>query len=465
MLDVTLLERLRQIPGLDIDTRDHEREAHAYDALAGGRAAAVRGAVTPAAVARPRTTDAVSALLAAAQATRTPVTVQGAATGLMGAARSLHEGIVLDMSAMTEVRAVDADAQAVWVEAGATIAQVNAALEPHGIFVAHDPWTVSIATVGGTISTNGLGFLGGKYGSMGQQVLGVEAVLADGTVFRTPAVRPRSVGPDLTSLVIACEGQFAVITAAALRTFPVPEARLLAGVRFDSFEQGFGALLALRGAGLTPAILDFGDRHPSPAGEATPATLYLGFDGCRDEAEAAMRRARSECASAGGSRIADDEVATFWDGRHEIAEGFARRRAAGERARPSAQGHSFDYVHVALPASRVLEYRHRALKVARARDVTVVETGLWVSPELFSIVLTAEPGAGSDAAGRTAAVVDECLRLAHQCGGSMEYCHGAGVRLAHLMREEHGAGLDVMRRMKQALDPAGILNPGKLSLS
>ncbi|HXK33651.1 MAG TPA: FAD-binding oxidoreductase [Dehalococcoidia bacterium] len=465
MLQTKLVDLLGEIADLDIETRPAELEAHAYDALGAGRAASAPDAVTPAVVARPRTTGAVSALLRLAQETRTPVTVQGGATGLMGAARSLHDGIVLDMAAMAGVREIDAEAQAVWAEAGATIAQVNASLERHGLFVAHDPWTVSIATVGGTISTNGLGFLGGKYGSMGQQVLGVEAVLADGTVFQTPAVRPRSSGPDLTSLVIACEGQFAVITAAALRAFPLPEARLLAGFRFRSFAAGFGALLTMRRAGLTPAILDFGDRYPSSGGTGADATLYLGFDGCREEAEAAMGRARSACTGAGGTAVGDDEVTAFWDSRHEIAEGFARRRAAGERARGSAGGRSFDYVHVSLPASRVLTYRARALAIAQAAGVTVAETGLWATPELFSLVLAADAGPADDAVQRTAAVVDECLRLAQSSGGSMEYCHGAGVRLAHLMRAEHGAGLDVMRRMKQALDPAGVLNPGKLSLS
>jgi FAD/FMN-containing dehydrogenase len=109
----------------------------------------------------------------------------------------------------------------------------------------------------------------------------------------------------------------------------------------------------------------------------------------------------------------------------------------------------------------VLAYRERATALARAEDVDVVETGLWVHAGLFSMGLATS---GEDGPARMSRAVDAALRLAIESGGSIEYCHGVGVRLAPLMREEHGAGLDVMRELKRTLDPHHILNPGKLAL-
>ena len=144
----------------------------------------------------------------------------------------------------------------------------------------------------------------------------------------------------------------------------------------------------------------------------------------------------------------------FWADRHVPADRFAQRRRGGSWPGP---GRCFDYVHVSLPVGAVLEYRRERRRSPAEHGVDVVETGLWVHAGLFSMVLVAS---GDDAQARMTRAVDAILRLAISVGGSMEYCHGVGVRLAHLMREEHGeAGVEVMRRVKSALDPRGVLNP------
>jgi FAD/FMN-containing dehydrogenase len=436
-----------------------EGERYANDALGWQRGFddARAPAVPPLAIVRPKTTEQVSALLRLADEERVPVVPYGGGTGLMGGARTLVAGIVLDMRGMRALREVDAASQRVLVEAGATLAEVDDALVSQGLVLRHDPWTFGIATVGGAIATNGLGFLGGRYGSMGEQVLGLEVVLAGGAVLRTPGVSPRSAGINLDRMFIAAEGGLGVITAAWLRAWPRPEAQRLAGWRFPSFEAGFGAVLAMQAIGLHPAVLDFGDAPE----EGAEATLYGGFEGLAEEVDVFLARAGRCSVDAGGVAVPQVDVDAFWERRHVPAESFAQRRAAGATARPAAGARIFDYVHVSLPASRVLAYRAAMLEAARAGGVRVVETGVWVAPGLFSAVFVGDDG-GSDVVARMSATVDACLRLAHAHGGSMEYCHGAGVRLAHLLREEHGeAGIDVLRALKRALDPRGVLNPGK----
>ncbi|MEX2245404.1 MAG: FAD-binding oxidoreductase [Dehalococcoidia bacterium] len=455
-----LLPRLIDALGENaINVTPETRELRMLDALGASRGGAAAPAQAPLVVVRPAATDEVTAVMRIADELRAPVVPYGGGTGLMGGARSVRAGIVLDLGRMDRVREADAASGWAWVEAGAVLADADRELAAHGVMLGHDPWTYAIATVGGTLSTNGLGFLGGKYGSMGEQVLAVEAVLADGTVLRTRPAGPHSAAPDLTRLFVAGEGCFGVVTAAALRVFPLPEARVRIGYTFASFEAGFAALLRLQAIGLRPALLDYGER-PAADGVGEPPTLYLGFEGFREEAEAQRGRAAAICADAGGRGLPAEDVEAFWAERHVPAERFARARTSGAPVRrPSGDGSHFDYVHVALPASAVLDYRQRALATAAAEGVRVVETGIWVAPGLFSMVMVSE---GAEAMGRA---VDGCLRLAHACGGSMEYCHGAGVRLAHLMEEEHGAaGLEVLRRIKRAVDPNGILNPGKLGL-
>jgi FAD/FMN-containing dehydrogenase len=119
-------------------------------------------------------------------------------------------------------------------------------------------------------------------------------------------------------------------------------------------------------------------------------------------------------------------------------------------------------MHGALPASKVRPFRDMVHAIAVREGVSLGECGLWTAPELFSASMTLPDAAGGQS--RLSAVIDEMLQACQDMGGSMEYCHGAGLRLAHLMEREHGPGHDVMRRVKAALDPKGILNPGKLGL-
>jgi alkyldihydroxyacetonephosphate synthase len=341
------------------------------------------------------------------------------------------------------------------------IADLNAALAPYGLVCGHDPWTVPIATIGGVISTHGLGYLGGRYGSIGDQVLGLEVVLADGAIVRTRPAERSATGPQLRRLWVGAEGTLGVITEATLRVFPVPEARRLHALSFPTFAEGYAAICAMAAIGLRPALIDYG----APPDAAEPARLYLGFEGFAEEVAAAEGRGLAICRAHGmtdlGERAADD----FWNSRH-VHPGRLRRRRAAEwnEPQPGTPGSDvFEFMHLYVPQSRVLEFLHRATTAFTRVGAHVTEWGLWNQPELVSLVVTRATDTPAElAAVRTAH--DEVLMLAQDLGGSMEYVHGVGLRLAHLMKREHGAGLDVLRRLKHALDPDGLLNPGKLGL-
>lgn len=414
----------------------------------------------PLAAVLPRGTDDVAAVLHLADELGVPVVEHGGGTGLMGGALCLKPAIVLDMRAMHRVLAVSVEDRSVTVEAGAVLADVGAALAPHGLILGHDPWTYPIATVGGAISTNSLGYRGGRYGSMAEQVLGLTVVLPSGAVVRTRAVPRSSTGPRLHQLFAGAEGVLGVITEATLRVFPLPERRRLLAFDFPSFEHGFTAAQAMFQTGLTPALLDFG--APPRQGRGR---MYLGFEGLTEEVEAGAPRAQALCREHGGINVGEEAAREFWASRHVTADQIqAWRRLEQREPVPGEPGSSvFDYLHVALPPSRVLEYVRRCTALFESRGIQVREWGLWYGPELLSVAITRATNTPAEVE-LVVRAVDEALMLAQDLGGTMEYVHGVGIRYAHLMAREHGYGLEVLRAIKRALDPHGVLNPGKLGL-
>ncbi len=455
MSEDTIVQALRKaIDPAMICTDVETRAFMARDALAPSRLP-MGESVQPLCVVRPRCTADVAAVLRVANAATCPVIPVGGGSGLMGGASSVIPGIVLDLrhfQAM-EIRPADRTAE---VGAGVTIKALNEAAEPHGLMCGHDPWTVAVATVGGTISTNSLGYLGGKYGSMGDQVLGLEAVLPTGEVIRTRAVEKASTGPALQPLLVGAEGCFGVITQAVLRLVPLPQTRLLQAWEFRNFAAGFDAINAILDAGIRPGLLDYGDDDPRAAHDP-PCALVVSYEGPKTVAQAEAKVAASLCQQHRGQLKPRREAEQFWQERHASGDAYARTRAAGKPW--DRQRSRFDYLHVALPPSAVLTYRRLCLDLLAQQKCQVHQTGLWDHAGLFSLSYSVGSGVSRED------IHHMLLTACQDLDGAMEYCHGVGTRLAGLMRREHGLGLDVLRRLKHCLDPNGVLNPGKLALT
>ena len=432
-----------------------------WDALSEGRLHPLKRPETalPLCVVEPGTTSEVQEIVRLANEEKIPIVPYGGGSGLMGGALSIRPNILLDLRGMNQIFAIDTAARSARVQAGVVLEALDKKLNEVGFILGHDPWTLPVATVGGAISTNSVGYRAGIYGSMGEQVLGLEAVIANGEILRTRGVRKSSAGINLNALLIGGEGCFGIITEATVRIFPAPEARLLSGFLFESFEQGYAAVQEIFLQRLKPALIDLGDDAEK---HGPGAVLYLGFEGNRDIVDAEGNRGLAICAQRGGTRLPDAEAEDFFRDRHVIARRFMQnRRQRRERGR---DGIYHDWIHVALPASNVLAFRAAAAAIIERRGVRLQESGLWVHPELFSMRLGAEYDGANQAQLELEETVEELLRLVQKMGGSMEYTHGVGVKLAPLMAEEHGYGLEIMRRIKQTLDPNGILNPGKMGL-
>lgn len=430
------------------------REEHSLDAYMLWRGPEAGGGVADVVV-RPGSVEQVQQTLRLASAERLAVIPLGGGSGVMGSAVPLAGGLVLDMRRLAEVQAVSAVGGTVSVGAGALLGSVDAALQPHGLRIGHDPWSQSIASIGGAISTNGVGYLAARHGTMGEQVLGLKVVLANGELLDTKGVS-KTAGPGYKQLFIGAEGALGVIVEATIRAFPVPATRQLLAVEFASFGAGYQAILGLEQAGSRLAMIDYTEE---PA--LGTCVLQLAFEGDRErtafERQAGLRICRLE----GGRDLGPGIAQEFWETRHASAESWKARVSAGRRA-ARARGRArwgFDYLHVALPQDLIPSYRVWCLEYLTKQGLEVSEFGIWGRSDLFSVAFGIPAGQSSSAAAQASRVL---LYRVQDLGGSMEYCHGVGLKLVEHMQREWGASAATLRAIKAALDPLGIMNPGKL---
>ena len=458
MLYWDLIDRLKGLlEPSRVVTDEEEVRRHSRDALTPSRAFDAAPLLERRAdvLVRPEITEEVAWVVKACREFRAPVIPYGGGTGVMGGLVPLRGGVIVDLGLMNGILDVNPDDMTATAQAGVILEDLASALSEKGLMLGHDPWSVPIATVGGAIATNGVGYRAAAVGPMGAQVLGLEVVMPTGDVIATRSVPKTSAGPNLNHLFIGSEGVFGIITKATLRVYRQPEERVFSTFRFQTFEEGFGALTEMFALGLRPAVVDLADDFEG-------IHLYMVFEGYRELVDAQRRRSAEICLSRKGRDMGPTEASIYWDTRYRVAEAYRDSMAesnGGDTARPP--GRSFDYLHVALPVSKVLDYRLRCEAIFRKYDVRGTEFAIWTEPELFSMVLV--PGTDTRDEDMPKAV-EEALTLAQDMGGIMEYCHGVGVKLAHLLPREMGNGLEVARAMKMTLDPQNIMNPGKLAL-
>ena len=476
----SILSTLRDAFGTDaVLTSPQARSAFARDALRPHRGFSAMQTIeqTPLAVVQPVSTADVVQLIHIARQYQTPLVPFGGGSGLMGGALSVRPGIVVDMQRMQTVLEVDEQALTVRVQAGIRLRPLGERLAQQRLLLGHDPWSISIATVGGAISTNGLGYLGGRYGSMGEQVLGLEAVLGTGEVVRTTPARKRSTGPDIAKLLIGAEGTLGIITEATLQVFSQPQVQKLMGFTFPDFAAGFHALLDMQRQGLRATSMDLSlDTWPKDIQEqrddlaADPSPLpylVLYFEGLEREVAAHAELATAIALEYAAQPEEDpDELEAYWSTRHAIADRWANDpdQREGKWLETSAGKAQLDFLHVVVPVKKLLDFRPQVATLAQTHGVAVCQEAVWIWPECYSLVLYCSPVQNRDAAGAMQHTTDAILHLVQDVGGSIEYVHGMGVRFGHLAERELGSGMDVLRQLKKSFDPDRILNPGKLGL-
>ena len=443
-------------------TDPYDLDRYSGDALSPSRAFSAENSFERLAdvVVRPASTTEVSTVLKLANEFQTPVIPYGGGTGVMGGTVPTAGGIILDLQRMNKIISINPTDMTAEVEAGVVLEDFENILFDLGLMPGHDPYSVPIATVAGTISTNGVGYRAGAHGTMGDQVVALEAVLPSGQIMKTRAVPNQSSGPSLKHLFIGSEGVFGIITKACVRVFRLPESQVFQSVAFDTFQQGFNAATEIFALGVRPTLVDLTE-------EDTGIIFHMLFEGFQEGVAANEKRALRVCSQLGGRMLGPGPTTTYWETRRQSAESYKVSALGKPRSVKWSRWRShrgFDYLHLGLPISQVLEYRRRCDNMMAKAGLRVTEYAIWSRPELFSMLIVPKSGTAANSRKRLEETVQQMLELAQDMGGVMEYCHGVGVKLNHLLAREMGVGQEVVQAIKQALDPNNIMNPGKLGL-
>jgi glycolate oxidase len=418
----------------------------------------------PSAVARPRTTEEVSRLLAFCNARAIPVTPQGGRTGMSGGALAVNGGLGLSLDRMTSILEIDADNFVAVAEAGVVTQTLQEAVEEKGLYYPPDPASRGSCTIGGNVAENAGGPHAAKYGVTGRWVMGLEAVFADGSVAETGGKTRKDVaGYDLTSLLVGSEGTLAVVTKAWLRLIAKPAAGATVLAPFPSLESAVKAVFEIHRRGLVPSACEVVDRPAVEVssrhkGVAVPfpeaeARLLLDFDGATEEdverEVTAAGEALLECGALDVALATDEpRRRALWEVRRGIAEAI------------HTLGVSFE-LDLAVPRSELVTLVTSVRKRAAEAHFRAFAYGHAADGNLHVRVLregnTELDGAAVEAV--MAGIYGEAVRL----GGTITGEHGVGLILRDLLPlRRPPAFLAAMRAVKSALDPKGILNPGKL---
>ncbi|WP_166139692.1 FAD-binding oxidoreductase [Nocardioides ochotonae] len=424
--------------------------AHAGDASEGG------GVGGPAGLLRPRTTSDVAAALALAHEHRVPVVPRGAGSGLSGGAQAPAGSVVLSTARMDRVLELDPVERVAVVQPGVVTADLRAAARAAGLFYPPDPGSVAFSTIGGNVATNAGGMCCLKYGVTGDFVLGVEVVLADGTVARPGRRTAKGVaGYDLTRLLVGSEGTLGVITEITVRLLAAPAPARTVVATFASLEAAGAAVHALTASATPLSMLELMDRTTLRAvdeltgmGLGDPAAmLLLQAD---DPAAAATVAAAGRTCTAHGAL----DVAVAEDDAESEALLEARRQALPALERLG----SWLLDDVCVPRSRVVELVRRIEQVAARERVTI---GVFGHAGDGNMHPTLVHDGSPEGAFATRRAFDAITEATLELGGTITGEHGVGrLKRDWLHRELDPGTLAMSRAVKDALDPRGILNPG-----
>ncbi|MBN2147289.1 MAG: FAD-binding protein [Anaerolineales bacterium] len=412
----------------------------------------------------PLTTEQVSQVVQVAAAENLPLVTRGMGSGLAAATVPFQGGIVLTMTRMNHILEIDQANATAHVEAGAVTADLQAAVEKMGLFYPPDPSSNRHSTIGGNIACNAGGPRCLKYGVTGDYVLGLTVVLADGRILRTGGKLIKDVvGYDLKALFTGSEGTLGVITEALLRLTAKPKYARTALVEFPRLGDASRTVNAILLAGVVPATLELMDETAIACIEQAmhlglpldvEAILLIEADGTD---EASVQREGEEiariCADCGARQVKfardDAERANLWRARRSVSAALARRA-------PNKLGED-----ITVPRSAISEAVRRLKAISVKYGLPIVIYGHAGDGNLHPSILFDKRD--PDQWHRVEQMVAEEFTLALELGGTLSGEHGVGALKRPYMEKALGPlSLEVQRRIKVALDPANILNPGKV---
>ncbi|MBS0012587.1 MAG: FAD-binding protein [Desulfobacterales bacterium] len=451
-------DRLSQILGPDNYCRQKEdRVSYAYDAT--------RNEHVPEAVAFPQNPGQVAEILSLATARGFAVTPRGAGSGMSGGAIAARQGLVLVMTGFNRIVRIDADNFIGIVQPGVVTGEFQRAVAGHGLFYPPDPSSADFSTLGGNLAECAGGPRAVKYGVTRDYVLGLEVVLPTGEIIKTGVQTVKGVvGYDLTRLIVGSEGTLGVITEMTLRLRAQPQTVETLSAWFVKMADAARAVAAILQSGIVPRALEYMDKNAiscvknyleGGVPENREAMLLIEADGSPGQTAEAVQGIEKVLAEHGARDVCVARDA-------DAAAGLWRARKAISPALYTYGPHKINE-DIVVPRSRLPEMVEKIRELGEKTGLTMVSFGHAGDGNIhFNIMLDKNEPAQLLAARQA---VDEIFDFTLALGGTISGEHGVGLAKAPYMQKEiSDAALGLMKRIKAAFDPAGILNPGKMRL-
>ncbi len=414
----------------------------------------------------PESTEEVAAVMRVATEYRVPVVPRGMASGLAAASVPFSGGIALSLTRMNRILELDGENRTVRVEAGVITADLQDYVEKRGLFYPPDPSSNKHSTIGGNIACNAGGPRCLKYGVTGDYVMGLTVVLPDGRILQTGGKAIKNVvGYDLTSLFVGSEGTLGVITEALLKLITRPAFVRTALAEFPSLDDASRTVNAILSAGIVPATLELMDETAiacieEAMGLGLPldveAMLIMETDGSDEDAVVRQMEAVARICRESGARsvrVARDEAerAQLWRARRSVSPSLARKA-------PNKLGED-----ITVPRSAIPEAVRRIKAISARYGLPIVVFGHAGDGNLHPNILFDRRDAAQWA--QVEVIAGEIFDVALELGGTLSGEHGVGVlKRPYIERALGPISIDVQCRIKQALDPLNVMNPGKVLL-
>ncbi len=461
----SFIEELRASVGtVTTDAAELERCARDWS-WAALYAAQDGGGPAPDAVVRAASDEEVAATLRAASDAGVPVVPRGGGSGVMGAAVPYHGGVVVDVSDMRRVIEIDEKSMTATVEAGLNGREFERLLNDRGLSFPHYPASAEWASVGGYVAARGSGVLSSRYGKIEDQVLALRVVTPTGDIIDTVPVPRHAVGPELTQLFVGSEGTLGVITRVTVKLMRLPAHRRFEAVAMPSLETGLDALRQVMQRGLRPAVVRYYDAEASSGSLSAVVdrpldhpTALLMFEGEREVADAEAQVALRLVTDHGGTLLESELCSTWWKRRYDFYH------PPHYPTLPSMWG-TIDAVAPYNTILGVYDAIRAALEPFESSGLRLrthfshwYDWGTMVYPRFVipDVSDQADPVALYKDIWRTG--VEAIL----EAGGVINDHHGVGATLAPYLERQWGPAYATLLRVKRALDPANIMNPGKL---
>lgn len=418
-------------------------------------------------IVRPGNTAEVQTIMRLAADYKIPVVPRGGGTGTQGGTFAPYGGIGMDLTRLDEIIEIDETSLVVTVGAGIDGPTLESALNEKGLTLSHYPGSYHLgATIGGFVAARGSGVVSTKYGKAEDQVLQVEVVMPSGEVVTTMPVPSHAAGSDLLQTFVGSEGTLGVITQVAMRIDRIPESYGFLSFSFPDIFAGIEAGRLIMTNRLRPSVIRLYDEADSLKLKDWVGTPFTGTlmvvmcDGNQELVDYEMRSITELVESAGGTSLGPDVGRIWWEGKYEPY-------AKGKLPQPPLLYGTFDTVGRFEALSRIYSAKKHAIESEFAEYGARYTAHLshwydWGAMIYDRFYVDNPPSDPEEAMALHDRLWDVGVRAGIEAGGILNDHHGVGMKLGRFMRLQHGTGFDLMKSLKDAWDPDGIMNPGKL---